>query len=354
MDNKPPEFDFQPDNPRIKEGWIFPEMHSNYRVLAVDDKNLMISYLLRGGDINKKGLSYNDEDYPHVDLEIAEYNFENDYGKPKQTRERTFSKRPNFASNEWKKPDRMFPDFNEVYAGYLNYIGIKKAGNLGEIDFDFRNSNIDDGYTLTFSANKDEDQRARELAGFSYDPSDGRLINLRVGGLFERRKSGDIESPKVIFRVGEDYMLKILGETAKSQLKRHSETIGPQLTSGAGDDYGIHYKVGRGRWTEADEDRSNAFSCLDKDLKGFDFTYKIENGFIIVSQTYTEDGTVKTFKAPLGLNLQAVEKSILPDPPCDENGVIDLKNAPWQDIDQTIGADISYSHPHSDQQKNET
>lgn len=281
MDSKTPEINPSSENPQVKKEWIFPRMYRDYKVIAADPTNLMISSPLHGGDIDRDGLSYDDDDYPYVDCLVLECSFGIGGGRPNKTRERIFSKSSGFAVEEGEETDRIFPDFYKQYEGYINFVGITEITEYGQFEFHFRNSTFDDGYGLTFGTNKGEDhrldRREGELAYIHYDPSDGRLGNVATGDIFERRENGDVNSPRVKISVNlENQSIKVFLVKAFS-----TREWGPLIDS---DGKPID------RYREIDA--NSMFSCRRNDGEEFDFTCAIENNSLIVSQIYRKDGTV--------------------------------------------------------------
>src|SRR3989344_2838562 len=209
------ETDSSPENPQVRKEWVVPRWYSenkpiDYKVIAADNTNLMVSFPLHGGD----------KDYPYVDRGVAEYSFGVGGGRPNEIRERLFSKSPGLGIwEEGEETDRYFTDFHEQYGGYLNSVIIKKTVEYGELIFDFGNSAYDEGYEIRFSTNEEEDKRlgrrgiGRELAEVSYNPKSGSLSRLKLGRIFERRENEDIDSPVVIFYGEEDgrAMARIVG-----------------------------------------------------------------------------------------------------------------------------------------------
>ena len=330
MDNKTPEIDQPQENPQVRKEWIVPRWHRGheaveYEVIAADPTNLMISFALHGGDTDEEGLSYNEEDYPYVDNRITEYSFGKG-GKPRQTRERIFSESPGVTDlEEGEETDRYFSDFYEQYGGYLNYVEITKTVEYGELSLDFINAKGADDYLLTFNTDKDEARDLgrirRKLGSVQFDPSDGELTGLRMGTVFERRENEDVGSPEVIIGFDENNQISA---TIQGSYPDPERWVGP-----------------RNFWG----DESKAFSCLDIEGKGFGFTCKIENGFLVVSQTYLADGTVKIIRAPLILDPEELESNLVSAPPLNKNGVFDLEKATWRNFDRLFGASISYSYP---------
>ena len=331
MDNKTPEIDQPQENPQVRKEWIVPRYYRDhepveYEVIAADPTNLMISFPLHGGDTNEEGLGYNEEDYPYVNCGVAEYRFGKEGRMPRDARERIFSKSPGFTDlEEGEETDRYFSDFYEQYDGYLNSVEITKTVEYGELNLHFSNGKGADGYLVTFLTNKDEardlGRRRGGLGSVQYDPSDGGLWSLRMGTVFERRENEDVGSPEVIIGIYENNQIRA------SIYPRHPD-IGKW--GGRRDFWG---------------DESKTFSCLDNEGKGFDFTCRIENGSLVVSQTYFADGTVKIVRVPLILDPEELESNLVSDPPLNKNGVFDLEKATWRNFDRLFGASISYSYP---------
>lgn len=200
-----------------------------------------------------------------------------------------------------------------------------------------------DSVDIFFSSSYSEDNNSylppNELGQIQY--LTGRLQAVFLGKVFATDKEEEIKSPFALVHNLRDVRGLGDGEWIFSQEHEsfNSGFLSPRRVSEKENTVGIYI-----------------LNSKQKEEKVFEVEWKVQRGdreeeksreYLVVSQTHIPTDIIKTFRAPLSLDMQTVEDAVYSSPPYPKERIAgkDRLVVPWRNIDRIIRARLSYSYP---------
>jgi hypothetical protein len=221
------------------------------------------------------------------------------------------------------KGDRLSEVYHSKFARSLNSTIIILRGEDMSFLFlaDDTPTELNSDVLLSFSGQSDKkgSHFPVTLARFKYQRSRLECVDLPDVFCFDEKK-GKITSPDTYIKLTEG-----LGENAKDWYIVESNHGGCIFS-------GLNEAM---------------FRTGDKD-NDFNWNWDVFNGKLVVKQTHLKTDITKALEAPLVLDQKKIDEVILCKPPYEiiksKTGP-DRLDVPWRNIDQVVGASLSYSFP---------